>query len=144
MKLNITRSSEDNELTEYLEARRAHDTATARLKAAQKTLIQKMTREQRKSLTTQDGGKQYRVTYVQNMRNNIDESGLKKALGAVAFRKVCKQVIDRKVLEQAMEDGSVDPMVVGQYVTTLPSEPFLKFTEGQASDESGPAPSEQD
>jgi hypothetical protein len=144
MKLNIKRSTDTDELTEYIEARKASDEAQARLKAAQKALIQKMTREQRKSFTSQDGGKQYKVTFVQNIRNVIDEPGLKKAMGAVAFRKVCKQSIDRKLLEEALEKGTADPMVVGQFVKEVPSEPFLKFTEGQASDDSGAAPTEQD
>src|SRR5690242_7457202 len=119
MKLNIKR--DDSELTDYLEARRAADEATARLKAAQKALIQKMTREQRKSYEHLDGAKKYKVTYVQNVRNVIDEPGLKKAMGAVAFRKVCKQVIDRKLLEGALEEGTADPMVVGQFVKEVPS-----------------------
>jgi len=142
MKLNIRRESD--ELTDYIEARRAHDEATARLNAAKKALVAKMTRDQQKSFSRRDGGKQYKVTFVQSMRTVIDEPGLKKAMGAVAFRKVCKQVIDRKTLEEAMDQGTVDPMVVGQFVKEVPSEPFLKFTEGQASDESGSAPTEQD
>lgn len=135
MKLQIVRQ-DTNELSEYIEAKKNAAEADARLQQAAKALIDKMTREERKTMSTRDGGKQYRVTYVQNMRTEIDEPGLKKAMGAVPFRKVCKQVVDRKLLEEALDEGTADKHVVAQFIKEVPSKPFLKYTEGQLSDES--------
>lgn len=148
MKLTIKRDesknsdSTDREMTEYIEARRAVAEAKSRMEHATKNLVEKMTREQRKSFALTDGGKTFKATYVQNTQIKVNEQGLKKALGAVAFRKVCKQVLDRKALEEAMSTGTVDPVVVGQYVTEEHSAPFIRFTEGTASDESSPATNE--
>lgn len=141
MQLKIKRSEE--ELSEYIDAKHALTEATNRLKLAEQRLIEKMTREERKSYSAKLGGKTYRATFVQNMRTVIDEPGLKKAMGAVAFRKVTKQVIDRKKLEAAMESGTADPLIVGQYVKEEPSSPFVRFTEGAATDEHDSSSAEQ-
>lgn len=135
MKLQIVKQERNEELETFLIAQRQLAEMQAIYDERKKALIEKMTREQRKSYSLQDGGKTYKVTYVQNMRTEIDEKGLKKAMGAVKFRKICKQVVDRKVLESALDTGEVDPNIVGQYVKEVPSAPFLRFTEGAASDE---------
>jgi|SRR6478735_74354 len=135
MKLQIVKNTPD-ELERFVAAQKRLQEAQAEYDGYKEALIEKMTREQRKSYSLDDGGKRYKVTYVQNIRTQVDEPGLKKALGAVKFRKYCKQVLDRKALETALDTGEVDPNIVGQYVKELPSAPFLKFTEGATPDES--------
>lgn len=137
MKLRIVKSGDENvELEHFLETQKQLAEAQQAHRMASQALMERMTREQRKSYTKEDGGKRYRVTYVQNMRTQINEAGLKKAMGAVAFRKICKQVVDRKALEEALTQGTADPNVVGQYLIEVPSAPFIKFTEGNAADDS--------
>lgn len=87
-----------------------------------------LVKDQRKTAEVEDGGKKYRVTYVQGETTQVDEAGLRKALGAVTFRKYTVQKLDRKKLEDAMDSGDVDPIVVGQFVSVKPSKPFLRFT----------------
>src|SRR6476469_2835231 len=135
MKLQIAKNTNE-ELERFVEAQRRLAEAQQAYDEIKDRLIEKMTREQRKSYTLDDGGKRYKVTYVQSMRTQIDEAGLKKAMGAVPFRKICKQVIDRKALEQALDAQTVDPAIVGQYVKEVPSAPFIRFTEGAVPDES--------
>lgn len=68
------------------------------------------------------------VTYVQSRTPVIDEKGLRKALGAKTFDKFTTKKLDRKAMEQAMDTGEVDPVVVSKYVTERLSKPFIKFT----------------
>jgi hypothetical protein len=135
MQLKIRKTDENVELNEFIEAKRAVEDAQRRLELAQQSLVEKMTREQRKTFIKEDGGKVYRATYVQAVRTVVNEEGLKKAIGAVKFRKVSKQVLDKKLLEKAMETGAVDPVLVGQYVTEVPNRPSIRLSEGTASDE---------
>lgn len=94
-----------------------------------------LVKEQRKTAEVQDGGKEYRVTYVQGETTKIDEQGLRKALGAANYRKYTKETLDRKKLEEGMDKGEVDPIVVGQHVQVVPSKPFLRFTEKEAKED---------
>lgn len=92
-----------------------------------------LVQDQTKSAEVQDGGKAYRVTYVQGETTEIDEPGLRKALGATTYRKYTQEKLDRKKLEAALDLGELDPIEVGQHVRVKPSKPFLRYTEKELS-----------
>lgn len=120
---------------EYAVAKAAVEEATARLKLATAALAEQMAASQTKTFTHRDGGKIRRFTYVQNTTSVLDEEGLKKALGAPVFSTLTVAKLDKKKLEAAMDRGTVDPVIVGQYVTEKASAPFIRFTESEAEDE---------
>lgn len=122
--------SVDDLIEQYATAKAYLADAEAQVKYAGKKLTEYMAANQRKSLSRKDGGKIYRVTYVQNTSTQINEEGLKKALGAKQFHKLTTEKLDRKKLSDAMDSGEVDPMIVGAHVTEKLSAPFIRFTEG--------------
>lgn len=119
----------------YMEAKQALAEATAKMKAATKALTDQMAYDHEKTLTRRKGDKVFKFTYVQNKTTVLDEDGLKKALGAPKFNKLTTAHLDKKKLEAAMDLGTVDPVIVGQYVTEKPSAAFIRFTEGTATDD---------
>jgi hypothetical protein len=94
-----------------------------------------MTNTRRKSMSHTDGDKRYTVTFVQSHTVTIDEPRLKKALGAPVFNKLTTAHLDRKKLENAVDLGDVDPVVVAQCSAEKTSNPYLRFTEGVAREE---------
>ncbi len=135
MQLKIRKSDVNVELDEFIEAKQAMEDAQRRLELAQQNLVERMTREQRKTFVKTTDGKVYRATYVQAIRTQVNEEGLKKAIGAVRFRKVSKQVLDKRLLEEALEAGTIDPVVVGQFVTEVPNRPSIRLSEGKLIDD---------
>ena len=105
------------------------------MEQAQEELTRYMQANQRKTLTSEDGGKTYRVTFVQSVTTKVNEDGLKKAIGAPAWNKLTTAKLDRKKLSAAMDSGELDPYIVGQHVTETPSKPFIRFTEGAKEDD---------
>lgn len=91
---------------------------------------------QRKSLTSTVGSTKVKVTYVQRTTTSLDEEGLKKALGVAKWAKVTKTVVDKRKLEKAIDDGVVDPMVVGQHVSQNLSKPYLRFSTSEVEGDS--------
>jgi len=134
MRITQTHPTEDL-LGRYAAARRKAEDAQREVKLLEEELAARMVKEQRKSAELHDGGKLVRVTYVQGETTSIDEAGLKKALGAAEFRKYTQEKLDKKKLEDALDRGDVDPIVVGQYVKVNPSRPYLRFTEKEHRDD---------
>lgn len=73
-------------------------------------------------------GMHYRAKVVRKDSVKINETGLKKALGAVLFRKATKTVLDRKKLDELMSTGEIDPVVVSTYSEISPQKPYLSFS----------------
>ena len=125
----------DPVLTEYLEARADADRAQRRLALATEELGYQMVSKHQKSLShTMDGVKKT-VTYVTRNNYNVDEKGLRRALTARVYDKFTIKKLDRKKLEEAMETGAVDPVVVSKYLTESASAPYIRFTEKAVDDE---------
>lgn len=97
----------------------------ASITAMEDQLIQIMESEQRKTLKVGT----HQVTYVRSTRVMVDESGLRKALGAKVFDKYTVSKLDRKKLEQALDNGEVDPHTVSPYVREESGNPYIRFTE---------------
>jgi preprotein translocase subunit SecD len=80
-------------------------------------------------------GDDYKVTVVQGETMRIDDEGLRKAMGAVKFRKIVKSKVDRKLLEKAIKDGVLDISNVSAFVSIAPNKPFVKVTPAGDTDD---------
>lgn len=72
----------------------------------------------------------YTFTLVQAERTKINEAGLKKALGARNFNKLTVAKLDQMKLRAAIDNGEIDPIVVGQYSEVVLNKPSIRMTEG--------------
>lgn len=70
----------------------------------------------------------FRVTSVQGERLDIDETGLRKALTAPIFDKLCDLKLNRTKLEVAIAEGRVDPVVVATHTSKHLNKPYPKLT----------------
>lgn len=86
-----------------------------------------MKHKQVKTAILDKGGVKFSATYTQRTTNQINEQGLRKALGARAYDKFTVKKLDRRALEQAMSDGDVDPMIVAKFVEQVPGKTFLTY-----------------
>jgi len=94
-----------------------------------------MAKHQRKNLTLSSEGKKFSATYTQRTTNQINESGLRKALTAKVYDKFTVKKLDKKALEQAMSDGVVDPHVVARFVELVPGKTYVTYREKEEADE---------
>lgn len=69
-----------------------------------------------------------RVTKIAPTRVVIDEPRLKKALGAAAWKRVQKTVLDRDRLETQVAEGKIDVNVVATCSEIVPNKPYLKVS----------------
>lgn len=73
-------------------------------------------------------GNRYRARVVRKDSVKINETGLKKALGARLFNKATKTVLDRKKLDELMQTGEIDPVIVSTNSEIVPQKPYISFT----------------
>jgi len=120
---------------DYLEAKAERDKAQARLDELGERLTKQMEADQRKSYRWNADGVRHTLTYVQAHTTQIDEQGLRKALTAKVFDRYTKRVLDRKSMENAIDAGDVDPVVVSRFVTLRPNKPHLTYKAGAPVEE---------
>jgi len=126
----------DNPLVDdYLEARAERDKAQARLDELGERLTKQMEADQRKSYRWDADGARHTLTYVRSHTTQIDERGLRKALRAKVFDRYTKRVLDRKAMENAIDAGEVDPVVVSRFVELRPNRPHLTYKVGAPVEE---------
>lgn len=80
------------------------------------------------STVTLDDGR-YQVTSVQGERLVVHEDGLRKAITAPVFDRLCNLKLDRTKLEIAIAEGRVDPVVVASHTTKHQNKPYIKLTQ---------------
>lgn len=85
--------------------------------------------DQQKTYDWADESRNGSVTYSERSNIVIDESGLRKALGARVFNRYTTRVLDRSAMEKALEAGEVDQDVVSRFVTSGPVSPVLTVRE---------------
>ncbi len=119
----------------FAELQQAATEAQNAFEAVRKTLAAEMEAEQIKTHEVQDGGKIYRATFLQASIPVIDEAGLEAELGTETFERYTKRVLDRKALEEGMENGEVDPFVVGKHITERKNKPSVRFSTRSADDQ---------
>lgn len=94
-----------------------------------------MKHKQVKTAYVSAGGVKFSATYTQRTTNQINEQGLRKALGARVYDKFTTKKLDRKALETAMTDGVVDPMIVAKFVDQVPGKIYLTYRAKEEADE---------
>jgi hypothetical protein len=125
----------DNPLVnDYLEAKAERDRAQARLDELGERLIKQMEADQRKSYRWDADGVRHNLTYVQGHTTVIDEHGLRKAMHAKPFDRFTKRVLDRRAMEDAMDRGEVDRVLVSRFVQLRPNRPHLTYKAGAPSE----------
>lgn len=77
-------------------------------------------------------GKIRQYTKAAQTRTKVDSEGLRAALGARAFNQFAPRVFNKKLLEEALEVGKVDPAVVAPFVEVTTGDPYITFTESDA------------
>lgn len=135
MQIIANTTERDPVLDEYLAARKAADSANQRLKDAQEKLTAHMAEHQTKTMAVEEDNQRVSITYTQRENVTIDEKGLRKALTAKVYDKYTVKKLDRKAMERAMDDGAVDPMLVGKYVTVSTSTPYLTVRVNEIKEE---------
>lgn len=118
---------------EFVEAKRAVEEAQRRLRLATDELTKNMRSLSDKTRTVTDGGKTYRITYVQGTRTVIDEDGLQKKIGKIKYRQLCDLKLSKKKLEAALNDAE-QVSLIGPFLTEVPNQPYLLLTEGATDD----------
>lgn len=101
------------------------------VKLKESELIAELEARRLKTQTVQDGEKLYTATYVQATRHELDELGLLVELGDKAEAYLVKK-LDQVALRLAMDNGTLDPSVVGKYVTERKNKPSVRITERSA------------
>jgi hypothetical protein len=80
-------------------------------------------------------GQDTKVTVVQGETLTISDSILIAAIGKRAYNKVCTQKVDRKLLENAIDKGQIDPLSVAAAITLKPKKAFVRVTPVEADHE---------
>ena len=128
-------TSLSNLLREYVQTQKTIAQAQNHLKDLRSQIIEFMTEHSSKTLSLTRDGITHRLTYVKNTRFVVNEQGLRKALTAKVYDKYTDKKLNRKLLEEAMEKGEIDPKAVLPYVEEKPGEPYLRYTEAEAKDD---------
>ena len=114
---------------EYEDAKAAEAAATERRQDAQDRVATLLESAGYKSQTVDYGDRRLRVTRSQSdYIANVDEKGLKKALGAKVWRKVTVTKLSQPLLKSAIERGEVDPLIVGQYLEVKTKTPTISLS----------------
>lgn len=95
---------------------------------AQRALADYMETHQRKTVKITDEGFLFQATYSRQTSVKIDEDGLRKKMGAKEFDQYTVKKLDRKALEQALDDNEALQLTVAPFVSTTQSEPFIRLT----------------
>lgn len=89
--------------------------AESYLERATENLAEAMIVAQAKTVSYDDEeGVEWRATIVQTERVVIDGDQLRKHIGAVKYRRLCRQVVDNKLVEAAIRASTIDQDIVIQ------------------------------
>lgn len=122
-------------LRAYLAAKKRKERAEEDFEQQKATLIGLMRQEGRKTIAMEHEDKVVRGTLSSNTRMSWDEDGLKKAIGAEAFKKVTKPKVDSTKMREAISMGVVDPNKVAMHCTETHSY-YIRTSEKKKDDES--------
>jgi hypothetical protein len=132
MTLRIARSRDVDHLglaADEVRALKDEKTALdARLSAAQERLVALMLADGRKSVHVGDGQHGYRATLVESKTLEVNEPGLRKALSAPVFDRLCDLRLNRRKLEKAVAEELIDARVVAIYTSEVPKTPYVRFS----------------
>lgn len=131
----MTANEQHQAIEDYRKLVREQEELAVALEKAKQRLIELAAVNGQKSLSTTTGDKKIVATVSSRTITTFDEKGLKKALGAISYKRLCKLQIDRAKLEQAVQDGDVDPVVVAQYSRITQSAPYIRLSEKAVDDD---------
>jgi hypothetical protein len=81
------------------------------------------------TITIKHDGIHVTATAVHGTREVLDPEMLKKRLGVAKWGKVTTLTLDNKKLQDAMARGLVDPNIVAECSSSMPSKPYIKLTD---------------
>jgi hypothetical protein len=110
------------------DARASLDVAEDRFADAKTDVLEIMTEAGIKSSSVQLDDGRYKITEVAPERIEVDEHGLRKALTAPVYDKLCDLKLNRNKLELAIAEGRVDPVLVSQYTTKVFTKSYPRLT----------------
>ncbi len=116
------------------EAKDRLEQATKVFDETKQSLTKLMEVYKRKTVRATDGVLLIQATYKQNSQVIIDEEGLRKRMGAPVFDGFTFKKLDRKKLEQALDDDEALRLAVAPFVTTKKSAPFIQLTVKEQKD----------
>lgn len=122
MAIDVSREA----ITRFVHAKRAKEVAEERFSEAQQDLLDVL--GDQKSAWANVDDMRVTVTQVEQSRVVIDESRLKKCLGAPVFNKITKRVLDKELLQDAITRKEVDPVKVAQCSEEIRSRPFIRMS----------------
>lgn len=120
-------------LESYIERRIMRDMAERAFRQSEEKLVAWMEEHRRKSVRLDDGEHIFSATYKQATRTEINEQGLRKALGAPTYDKYTVRALDKKALDKAITDGEISSMTVAPFVTRTTGNPYLQYTTKEKS-----------
>jgi hypothetical protein len=92
-------------------------------------LLADMEAKRKKQETVPVGNHRYRVTYVAPTPGyQVNEDGLKKAIGSKRYKKVTVTRLSVPMLEEALEQGDISAEEVSPYVSEKPRTPYLRVS----------------
>jgi hypothetical protein len=123
---------DDAVLAEMIASAHAHkveaEAARRRYEQSEAALVGYLQENRRKQVMLEQGAGHYlKVNMVVGERVVIDETKLKKAIGARAFNKLTHRVLDKKLLESAVARGEVDATVLAIASEVKPNKAYLRF-----------------
>lgn len=114
-------------------ARNTKAQVEASIKEMESELTTTMEALQRKSVSTKTSLGDFQATYVRSEKINVNEDGLRKHLGAKAFKSVADLKLNRKKLEAALEEGEIRHEDVSPYISSTHGAPYVRYTEKKRS-----------
>lgn len=105
-----------------IEAQEAYD-------KAEHELVEFIRANEKKSAVADFGDKHVKATVVQRENVTVDESGLRKAIGAKLFDSFCVKKLDKTALKHGIADNLVDPVIVAQHSKVTMGKAYIIFSE---------------
>jgi hypothetical protein len=121
--------------TRFQVAKAVLDDAEESHRQVQAEILSLMAAHGVKTSTVKLADARYRLTAVQGERLDVDEPGLRKALSAPVYDKLCALKLDRTKLELAIADGRIDPIVVASHTHHRQNRPYVKLSVVQGSEQ---------
>lgn len=122
-------------LDDYLDAKAEYENAKERLDKLTAEIANDMINHSIKSeiwSTTNRGD--FNVTVVQSETMKFDENSLLKEMGKRAFSRIANLKLDKKKLEAAINDGTVDAGLVARNAIISRNTPYIRVTEYRGED----------
>ncbi len=130
-----TRTQDQQLLADYLHAQEVARLADQVADEAKARLMAYMSLHGQKSAAVvDDDGLTYKATYVQRERDVFHENAFRAEVGEEVFNRYTVRKVDKKLIEQAMDTGELDPLLVGKFVTTMKDAPYLRLSKGDTGE----------